>query len=245
MVSILAKRTAEFHLNLRNEKENSEFKPEPFGYLYQQSLSKSMVNNLLRTVEIIKSKKVHVGDDITLKLVDILLESSSTILDRFNSIKQKSLKISRSRIHGNYGLFQVLYTGKDFVIADIDSLPSKPLEERRVKASPLHDVADLLTSFYYVCNIGIFNHPLMNNDKDFLQKCAKLWYCYYGSTFLKSYIEGVSSTDILPADKDDIKSFLAVLLLDKSLHDLKFELENRPELVKIPLMVIGEVIGII
>lgn len=245
MVSILAKRTADFHLNLRSEKENSEFTPEPFGYLYQQSLSKSMVNNLLRTIEILKSKRVYVGEDVTLKLVDMFLESSSTIIDRFNSIKQKSLKISRSRIHGNYGLFQVLYTGKDFVIADIDSLPSKPLEERRVKASPLHDVADILSSFYYVCITGIFNHPLMNNDKDFLQKCAKLWYCYYGSTFLKSYIESVSSTDILPGDKNDIKSFLEVLLLDKSLHDLKFELENRHEVIKIPLMAIGEVIGII
>ena len=50
----------------------------------------------------------------------------------------------------------MLYTGKDFTIIDFEGDPARPLSERRIKRSPLQDVAGMIDSFYHASHGVLF-----------------------------------------------------------------------------------------
>src|SRR6185503_12041744 len=75
--------------------------------------------------------------------------SQEEFLNRLKPVFKTSLQAMRIRCHGDYHLGQVLYTGKDFVIIDFEGEPARPLSERRIKRSPLRDIAGMLRSFDY------------------------------------------------------------------------------------------------
>src|SRR5260370_42149747 len=67
----------------------------------------------------------------------------------FQLFSRQRLSALLTRVHGDYHLGQVLFTGNDFVIIDFEGEPARPLEQRRKKRSPLQDVAGMLRSFHY------------------------------------------------------------------------------------------------
>ena len=81
-----------------------------------------------------------------------VLDLQDKILKRFRSILDRKITAMRIRVHGDYHLGQVLFTGKDFVIIDFEGEPAHSLSVRRIKRSPLRDVAGMLRSFHYAAN---------------------------------------------------------------------------------------------
>jgi maltokinase len=129
------------------------------------------------------------------------------------------------RTHGDYHLGQTLYTPRGWVIIDFEGEPARPLHERRQKRSPLRDVAGMLRSFAYVASAaGMLNDH--QAPEDFEQRARQ--------AFLDNYIEHVDPT-LLPSGEAAISNLLSIYELEKAIYELRYELDNRPDWISIPV----------
>jgi maltose alpha-D-glucosyltransferase/alpha-amylase len=235
MVSLLGRRTGEMHLALSSSEEESSFAPEPFSMLYQRSVYQSMRSLFRRVLQILRKNITNLPESLQ-REATVILGSELNILNRFEGILTKKFSAMKIRIHGDYHLGQVLYTGKDFVIIDFEGEPARELSERRLKRSPLRDVAGMVRSFHYAAYFALLKEASIRlEDIAVLEPWANLWYRYVSGVFLWSYFNTVGEASFIPADREELKVMLKAFLLDKAIYELGYELNNRPEWVIIPL----------
>jgi maltokinase len=129
------------------------------------------------------------------------------------------------RTHGDYHLGQTLWRAKDWIILDFEGEPARTLVERRRKRSPLRDVAGMLRSFAYAATAAE-----LTRDAD----VPADWEERARDRFLESYLETVDAT-LLPPGEAAIERLLAVFELEKAVYELRYELDNRPDWVGIPV----------
>jgi maltokinase len=129
------------------------------------------------------------------------------------------------RTHGDYHLGQTLWKGKDWIILDFEGEPARTLVERRRKRSPLRDVAGMLRSFAYAATAA---------EQTRGAAVPEDWEERARERFLESYLETVDPT-LLPPGDAAIDRLLAVFELEKAVYELRYELDNRPDWVGIPV----------
>ena len=153
------------------------------------------------------------------------------------------------RTHGDYHLGQTLWRGRpgasgvreprpggvgfadsassqgDWIILDFEGEPARTLVERRRKRSPLRDVAGMLRSFAYAATAAE-----LTRDADI----SADWEERARERFLESYLDTVDAT-LLPPGDAAIERLLAVFELEKAVYELRYELDNRPDWVGIPV----------
>ena len=111
----------------------------------------------------------------------------------------------------------------------------RPLAERRAKQSPLKDVAGMMRSFSYAAYAALFAFTVhAPDDVALLEPWAAAWQHWVGDAFLREYRSTVAAAPWAPAD-EAFSVLLRALMLDKALYELTYELNNRPEWVRIPL----------
>lgn len=235
MVVLLGKRTAELHLALSSDTEDPDFAPEPFSALYQRSLYQAMQSLTKRVLQLGRKNLRTLPDNLKEKASEIF-NLENEIMDRFSTLYRKKISAMKIKIHGDYHLGQVLYTGNDFVIFDFEGEPARSLGERRLKRSPLTDVAGMLRSFHYAVYNSLYKHaPLRPEDIPTLEPFAELWHRYVAAVFLGSYLDTMKDTPIIPEDRKELETMLNAFLLEKAVYELGYELNNRPDWVGIPL----------
>jgi maltose alpha-D-glucosyltransferase/alpha-amylase len=167
------------------------------------------------------------------------VDREGDILNHFQLILDRKISAIRIRCHGDYHLGQVLYTGKDFVIFDFEGEPARPLSERLLKRSPLRDIAGMLRSFHYAACAALFTQQasgfVREGDLPYLETWGKFWCFWVCVAFLKAYLPAVAKTRIVPQEKDEFRVLLDAYLLEKAIYELGYELNNRPDWLKIPL----------
>ena len=234
---LLAQRTAELHLMLASASVDARFTPEPFSLGYQRSLFHSMRSYTNQVLRLLQQHLSKLPDDVRSNAKKIL-DRESSIIQRFQGITKQRIEGMRIRCHGDYHLGQVLYTGDDFVIIDFEGEPARYLTERRIKRSPLKDVAGMIRSFHYVAYAALRSRAstvLRPEDLPILEEWSKVWYLWISVAFLKAYLELVSDLPILPASKEGKKVLLDAYLMEKALYEINYELNNRPDWVNLPL----------
>lgn len=239
----LGKRTAELHQSLARPSQNPDFKPESYSLLYQRSLYQSMQSLVKRVFLTLNKNSNRCPETIQGDLKDVL-SLESTIVNHCRKILSKKIKAKKIRVHGDYHLGQVLYTGNDFYIIDFEGEPARPLGERRLKRSPLKDVAGMLRSFHYAAFAPLMQNKIAGEYED-LEHWAKLWTYYVSKTFLNAYLKHIESAGIIPEDKAEISKLLSIYLLEKSVYEVGYEINNRPDWLSIPLKGILYEIGAI
>jgi maltose alpha-D-glucosyltransferase/alpha-amylase len=231
---LLGRRTGEFHLALAADRENPAFIPEPFTGLYRRSIYQSLRSSARTTFDLLRRRVATLPEALrseargVVALEDALLRHARAIMDR-------KIPMSRLRVHGDYHLGQVLFTGKDFVIVDLEGEPSRSLSERRYKRSPLRDLAGMIRSFEYAAAFSVRHGPMRTEDVPALMPWARLWRRWASASFLRGYFEAAGDATYLPKGQDGFAAMLDFYLLDKAIYELRYELNNRPEWVGIPL----------
>ncbi len=129
------------------------------------------------------------------------------------------------RTHGDYHLGQTLLSGDDWVIIDFEGEPARSLVERRRKRSPLRDVAGMLRSFAYAATAVALDRG---------GEPAEDWEERARVRFLDAYLETVDPA-LLPSGQPAIERLLTVFELEKAVYELRYELDNRPDWVRIPV----------
>ncbi|TVR66578.1 MAG: maltose alpha-D-glucosyltransferase, partial [Spirochaetaceae bacterium] len=235
MIELLGKRTGEMHLALAAEERNPAYAPEPFSRLYQRSLYQSLRSLTRRVQGTVRSlNRAFFPDSGT--LVQDFLDLEEPIIRRFSRITERLVRAKKIRIHGDYHLGQVLFTGRDFVIIDLEGEPARTLSERRLKFSALRDVAGMLRSFHYAIHSRYLDAvSIRPEDEARLEPWIRTWYTWVGGLFLQSYLHTVSGASFIPADRESLEMLLEVYLLEKAVYEVGYEVSNRPGWVRIPL----------
>ncbi|MBW3670850.1 MAG: putative maltokinase, partial [Acidobacteria bacterium] len=235
----IGERTAEMHLALGSHDDIPEFAPESFSTHYQQSLYQQLRRQAISALDTLKGA-IDTLPQSQQKEAKAVVAAQDAILKRFKSILDKRVDARRTRIHGDYHLGQILYTGDDFVIIDFEGEPARALTERRIKRSPLRDVAGLMRSLHYApysVLLGPSGPPAQERTEEFerLSLAARFWYRWTEITFLRKYVDTMSSGSLLPADSKQLEILVDIYLLEKALYESTYELNNRPTWVGIPL----------
>jgi maltose alpha-D-glucosyltransferase/alpha-amylase len=235
MMSLLGKRTGEMHLALSSEREDPDFAPEPFSMLYQRSVYQSMRSLVRRGLDALKNGLPTLSEPLQ-KEASSIVGAEQKILSQLQRIVGRKFSAMRIRIHGDYHLGQVLFTGKDFFIIDFEGEPARPLSERRLKRSPLRDVAGMVRSFHYAAYFALLKEAsIRSEDIPNLEPWTNLWYHYVSSVFLGSYLDTVQEAPFIPVERKEMEIMLRAFLLEKAIYELGYELNNRPQWVVIPL----------
>jgi maltose alpha-D-glucosyltransferase/alpha-amylase len=228
----LGQRTAEMHLALASDKSAPAFAPENFTANYQRSLYSSLRKLVRDRFNLLENSLPKLDKD-TKELAKKVLGLEKDVLECFSEVYQIKINGIKTRIHGDFHLGQVLFTGKDFVIIDFEGEPGFSFSERRLKKNPMKDVAGMMRSFHYAAFGKILlNENYRDRDLVFLEEWAEQWQHYISRFYLGAYMERMGLGRELPEDDNLL---IRIFLIEKAIYELGYELNGRPDWVNIPL----------
>jgi trehalose synthase-fused probable maltokinase len=239
-VGLLGRRTAELHLALASPPAAAEpdFAPEPFDDAFQRGFEDALLELTNRIFRQLRHAHDRLPENAKPN-VERVLGSEPQIIERFHAALSKPIRAVRTRIHGDYHLGQVLYTGTDFVIIDFEGEPARPLSQRRLKRSPLQDVAGMFRSFHYAAHAPLLastgNVKVVDGNREKLNGWAEVWANWVSERFLDEYMKTARGAEFLPPSRAEILALLQLHVLEKAVYELGYELNNRPGWVAIPL----------
>jgi maltose alpha-D-glucosyltransferase/alpha-amylase len=235
--ALLGRRTAEMHLALATTTEDPAFSAEPFTADALASDAKRIETQIGQTLDALRRGMSHLTD-LTSDTAALLLSQRIDLLARAQAVSNIPPERvgQRIRIHGDYHLGQILRTKADYVILDFEGEPARSLVERRAKQSPLKDVAGMLRSFSYAAFVGLeqFAQRRPEAAKNG-EPWARLWQNAVATEFLRAYKLSIAINPHLIPQPEQAQVLLNAYLLEKSLYELLYELNNRPAWVRIPL----------
>jgi maltose alpha-D-glucosyltransferase/alpha-amylase len=244
---LMGKRLAELHLALASTADDPDFAIEPYSTLYQRSTYQSMQNMLARAMRMLNSRASVVPKDLR-DQAQLVASHQREIAARFEAFLRCRLSVVRMRIHGDLHLGQMLYTGKDFAIIDFEGEPARPLSERRLKRAALRDVAGMLRSFHYAALSATIQQlkigALGKFDFAGMKPWADFWRNWSSWAYLKGYLESAGHAPFIPKTDDELRIQIDAFVMDKAIYEVNYELDNRPDWLLIPLLSIGQMLGL-
>ena len=251
---MLGKRTAELHMTLASGMTDA-FAPEPLDRPAIAPMVHAMIEHANASLHLLRRSLERPGatgkfDDFSQEHARRVLEATDALGSQFDELRTLDSAGLRIRVHGDYHLGQVLRTKEDFVILDFEGEPDRPIKERRAKQSPVKDVAGMVRSFGYAAYAALLAFTRHAPDMyDLLEPWAGAWQHAASDAFTRGYLtaiaEGGTSTPLLLDGLSDPAAppqwwttLLRAFVLDKAMYELAYELNNRPDWVRIPLIAI-------
>lgn len=239
----LALRTAQMHIALGSEFEETAFTPTHFNEDYTVWLKNRMLYQFQNRVNTLENN-IDKLEGLAFDLAKEFLEKKNSIRKHFENFDWTKLKGERIRVHGDYHLGQVLVKDQDFFILDFEGEPESTIRDRKVKQPPLKDVAGLFRSFHYAIYGTLFNNKdAYSRSQDELFHAGELLYKYLIGVFLDTYTEEVRKANLNIGYEQERIFLLEYCLLEKAVYELGYELNSRPLWAVIPLKGISNIIN--
>ena len=150
---------------------------------------------------------------------------AAEVRDRLQLLSHVGARGKLIRTHGDLHLGQTMLGDEGWVVLDFEGEPARPLLERRRKRSPLRDVAGMLRSFAYAASASELQRGLTAPEG---------WEERARESFLAGYLEAVDSV-LMPPGEPPTRTMLSIFELEKAVYELRYELNNRPDWVGIPV----------
>ncbi len=236
MISLLGLRTAEMHKALASVQADREFKAEPFSLLYQKSLYQGFRTLIKRTIMEMKAAQKKLEEEQQMLLARIFDHEEFLLSTIKQTLEKKKIHTSKIRVHGDYHLGQVLFTGKDFIIIDFEGEPTRSLTARSLKYCPFKDVAGMLRSFHYAIYMGQIEYRKKYPEVgEVLEAWLEPWYAAVRDVFLDGYLKAAGNASFVPEERRQLDDLLSVYTIEKAIYEADYELNNRPDWLHIPL----------
>jgi maltose alpha-D-glucosyltransferase/alpha-amylase len=235
---LLGKRTAKMHAALADENGGPDFAPERFAQEDAEKLYEEMLGQADITFELLRRKQGAMEGSAA-ESAQELLQMEDRVRERFSALRAGGTDAVRIRYHGDYHLGQVLWTGSDFMIIDFEGEPARPLRERRTKTLAMRDVAGMIRSFQYAAFAALFGQvsgvPVEPESMSAVEDWAAYWTAWVSAAYLRGYFEEAGACSFVPPDAEQRRILFDAFLLQKALYEVAYELNNRPDWVRIPL----------
>ncbi len=233
--STLGRRTAQLHLALAANGSDPAFAPEPLTGADRAALAERMRVNAMHALHEIETQIDGLPDGVVAHAEE-LLAARERLVHAFDSIADTQSPVARIRVHGDYHLGQVIWAENDYFLIDFEGEPARPLGERRTKQLALKDVSGMLRSFSYAAWASLSAYTDTRPDQlSRLEPWARAWQSWVAAAFLRTYLDVAGNAPFLPADAAETERLLDALVLDKAVYELRYEMNTRPDWVRIPL----------
>jgi len=234
-VKKLAQRTAEMHICLSSEIINTEFVPSNFNGDFTVWLKNRLIYQFDARYSLVE-RNMNKLEGLALEYAQEFINHKDVIINRILGFYETNLTSRRIRIHGDYHLGQVLVKDGDFYILDFEGEPESTIRDRKVKQTPLKDVAGMFRSFHYAVYATLFNHQdEWVYEKEHLFEAGEKYYRCLLGVFLETYLKLAQNNRLDIGYMPEVIYLLKFNLLEKAIYELGYELNGRPTWAIIPL----------
>ena len=232
----LGRRTADLHAALATPHGDQAFEPEAIAASEFEAEMAAIGQRAAATLELLRGRVSALPEE-TARLATQVLATESNVQGLLaQAVSAFPAGLLRTRIHGDYQLGQVLWNEGDFFVIDFEGDPARSIAERRAKQSPLRDIATMARSLSYAAYVQLSAVREREPDKARrLGAWAAFWDRSATEIFVQSYRVQAGSAAFVPHTREAFDALLRAYLLDESVTELAFELDNRPNLAFVPL----------
>jgi maltose alpha-D-glucosyltransferase/alpha-amylase len=241
LIHTLGTRTAELHRAFALKTGEAAFDPEPVTGADVAAWKARVRADTLATLELLDGQR----DKLPAAARDEVQAAvgwRDALLLKIDAVGAPPDGFVKTRYHADYHLGQVLLASNDFVIIDFEGEPARPLAERRAKHSALRDVAGMLRSFSYARWTALDRASRSPEDTTRLAPLAAAWEAEARRAFLGGYDETARGAGLYPS-LEAASGLVSLFELEKALYELRYEINNRPAWVRIPLAGIVSLAG--
>ncbi|WP_431470202.1 maltose alpha-D-glucosyltransferase [Sphingosinithalassobacter sp. LHW66-3] len=222
----LGQRLAEMHGVLARESDDPAFAPEPMSLEDADKLGGRIKGEVDKALGRLRGATL---DDTARGHAERLFEQRDALIDRIGEAARLAVGRSRTRIHGDLHLGQVLVTGNDVMLIDFEGEPTRPLAERRAKDLPERDVAGILRSFDYAAAVAERDRPAGAETWEVrAEEGAAMFRVRANDAFLAGYRSAA-------AEGATTDALLDLFLLEKAAYEVAYEAANRPDWIGVPV----------
>jgi maltose alpha-D-glucosyltransferase / alpha-amylase len=234
LAGTIGQRTGELHQALAQSTDPA-FAPEMVTQEELRRSSDEMREQADRVLSLLESRMGTLKDAVKPTAQEVLAQRAP-ILAQLGALGRARVSSTRIRCHNDYHLGQLLVAEQDVYILDFEGEPARSLPYRRVKRSPLRDVAGMLRSFSYAAWAALAAYLATRpGNEDALAKWAASWEAWVSAVFLRAYLHRTRGASFVPARRAQLQALLETFVIDKAMYELEYELNNRPDWVSVPL----------